>query len=297
MTQQDFGVDQIAAAAEHGRICALAADCQRDLQKCAARYPELLPGSPFDPRFFSTVSLANAFGSPWLPADRLRIANRTCLWISGADWMVDYLATSRDEIQAIVRGCLAVAHGAPADTPLSRFLADLRDDLRDDPASAPAFAVLEPVWREELERYLSAEAREWDWKKGSSRPDVEEYLENSDNFGTSLVNVWHWIFTSSPGSLAHLDELRAASRKVGHVLRLLNDLASAERDLKWGDINILTLGPGRADVTARIAELMAECRTLIRPLKDSCHQEAVYLERQLGYSTGFYGITDYWGEV
>src|SRR5207245_1250962 len=86
---------ELSAAIEHGRICALAAECQRDLQDDAAAFPGLFPPSPFDARLFSTVALANAFGSPWETRERLRTAARTSLWVFAADWAVDHKATTR----------------------------------------------------------------------------------------------------------------------------------------------------------------------------------------------------------
>lgn len=291
--------DAIASAAEHGTICATAADCQADLQVCAKLYPGLLPADPFDPRLYSTVALANAFGSPWLPPDRLRIATRTSLWVFAADWQVDYLAKSHDRIDELTRICLAVADGGapPDDEPLALFLADIRDEL----AATPSFAAHRAVWRDQLDRYLAAMAREWRWKtahragEAEALPSFDEYLDNADNFGSTWVNISHWILTCEPGVLDRVDELRAASQQVQRVLRLLNDLASYDRDLRWGDLNALLLGVGRAEVAERVAALVDGCRELFEPLRDGCPQEVAYLERQIGYSTGFYGLTDYWG--
>jgi terpene synthase-like protein len=290
----------LSAAMEQGRTCALAADCQRDLQKCVQDYPDLFPPSPFDPRLLSGVSLANAFGSPWATAEQLRIANRSSLWVFAADWLVDYVAESMMEVQHIVRGCLAVADrpAAAPDSPLARFLAEIRDEL----AAVPAFAESQSIWRDQLERYLSAMAREWRWKMatdegdGVARPTLDEYVDNSDNFGSSFVNVSHWILTGDPETLRHLEELREASGAVQRVLRLLNDLASHGRDIAWGDLNALLLGASRAEVNERIAATVGHFRDLIDPLRGDCPQVAVYLERQIGYSMGFYGATDYWGQ-
>jgi hypothetical protein len=294
-------------ALEAGRICALAAECQRDLQEWAASYPELFPARPFDARLFSTVALANAFGVPWESADRLKIATRASLWVFAADWIVDHTAKTRGEVEAVMWDCMAVAVSPPPDTPapdaaasLARSLADLRTEL----ATIPAFELHHPVWRDQLQRYLTAMAREWAWKAARAAGDAgdglraltfEEYLGNADNFGSSLVNVSHWIFTGDQCTLDHLGELWRVSEEVQRVLRLLNDLASYERDVSWGDLNALMLDVDRATVNDRITTIVGHCRKLIRPLRDTCPREAVYLERQIGYSTGFYGLTDYWG--
>lgn len=310
---------ELQKAVEAGRTAALAADCQRDLRKWADSYPVLFSARPFDPRLFSTVALANAFGVPWESADRLRIAARASLWVFAADWVVDYVAKTRVEVETVVRECLAVpeSHGpgvppgsardgtgpSPA-AELARCLADIQSDL----ATVPAFDVHKGLWRDQLRRYLTAMAREWEWKAlftaggrapgtGSGMPDFERYLANADNFGSSLVNVAHWIFTGDERTFAHLDELWTVSEEVQRVLRLLNDLATYERDLTWGDLNSLMLGVDRAIVTKRIAAIVEDCRELLGPLRKTCPVDALYLERQIGYSTGFYGVTDYWGSL
>ncbi|WP_182877790.1 terpene synthase family protein [Microbispora sp. H10670] len=290
---------QRASAVASGRTCALAARCQRDLQECAAAFPELFAARPFDATLYASVSLANAFGSPDATAERLRIANRTSLWIFAADWLIDHEATSRTEIDDIVRGALAVADDrAPdPDTPLTRFLAVIRDEL----AGSPLFPPLRAAWRDELERMLTAMAREWDWKHqvsgGDSMPSFEQYLGNAGNFGSTFVNVSHWIHAGDPGVVPRLDELTEASDAVQRVLRLLNDLATYERDVTWGDLNALLLGVTRDEVVAHIGILTKDCRERLRSLRSGRPDESAYLERQIGYSTGFYGLADYWGEL
>ncbi|GGO21148.1 hypothetical protein GCM10010116_42480 [Microbispora rosea subsp. aerata] len=288
--------DELRAARECGAAAAVSAELQRDLRECRDAYPDLFPARPFDSALFTAVAQANAFGAPWLSADRLRVASRTALWIFALDWLLDYKATSRDEVERLVRGCLEAADGSPPpDFPLGRFLAEIRDEL----AASPAFAGREAVWREELRRMLSAMAREWEWKtaarEGAPLPTLDEYLDNADNFGSSFVNVSHWIKGADPAALVRLDDLRVASGQVQRVLRLLNDLATYERDVTWGDLNARMLCSGREEVVERINVLVDGCGELLEPLRDVCADEVVYLERQIGYSMGFYGITDYWG--
>jgi hypothetical protein len=295
------GRDDVDIAAEQGRVCALATDCLRDLQDCASEYPGLFSAKPFGPTVFSGVALANAFGSPGATADGIRIAARMALWAFALDWLVDYTATSRTEIEAIVAGCEAVGDGAPPDpdVPLQGLLASLRDDL----AGRPGWAGLSPVWREHLRMYLHANALEWDWKTAhtagdrTALPTFEEYLANADNFGSSLVNVSHWIWGGAVATEAELGELAAVSAEVQRTLRLLNDLATYERDVAWGDLNSLMLGLGRDDVTKRIGELVESCEKMTEPLATRFPGEAVYLRRQIGYSVGYYGMTDYWGTL
>ncbi len=295
------GRDDVDIAAEQGRVCALATDCLRDLQDCASEYPGLFPAKPFGPTVFSGVALAIAFGAPGATTAQIRFTTRMVLWEFATDWLVDRAATSRAEIEAIVAGCGAVGEGeSPTpDVPLEVFLASLRDTL----AGRPGWAELSPVWRDQLRRYLHANAREWDWKTAhavgdrSALPTFEEYLANADNIGATLVNVSHWIHNSDVATAAELRELAAVSAEVQRTLRLLNDLATYERDVAWGDLNSLMLGLSRDDVTKRIGELVESCENMIEPLAARFPGEAVYLRRQIGYSVGFYGMTDYWGTL
>jgi hypothetical protein len=284
-------------ASEHGRICALAARCQRDLQEFAAAYPTLFPGNPFDATLFAAASMANAFGSPDSTADRLRIANRTTLWIFAVDWQIDYIADSREKIDTIVGQCLKVADGASPGSPLTQCLADVCEEV----AASLAYPTLGHLWRDQLKRLLVASAREWDWKSARAigavavLPTFDQYLGNADNIGSSLVNLGHWISVADPAALDRINELRIVSDEVQRILRLLNDLATYERDLTWGDLNVQMLGISREQVIERIDALIDNARKLLQPLQDRCPREAAYLERQIGYSVGFYGITDYWG--
>ncbi|MEV2239385.1 terpene synthase family protein [Micromonospora sp. NPDC049891] len=283
----------MSMAAEQGRICALAAKGQRDLAKVAAAYPELFPVRPFDAALFGNVAMAIAFGAPWCDLDQLRVTNRMVLWGFAVDWLVDHEARSRDEIDKLTARCLAVADGARPEEGdhLGAFLAELRDEL----ATAPAFATHQDRWREEIRTVLTAMAREWDWKQTPDQlPDFEDYLANSANLACTVVNVGHWIHVGDPGTLKQLDPLLAASDQVQRILRLVNDLGTYERDLRWGDLNALMLVP-RADVERRIADLVAQTRRMLAPLRESCPVAADYLARQIGFSSGFYRSTDFWG--
>ncbi|MBX7266092.1 terpene synthase [Micromonospora sp. Llam7] len=280
-------------AAEQGRICALAAKGQRDLAKVAAAYPDLFPAPPFDATLFGNVAMAIAFGAPWCEPDQLRITNRAVLWGFAVDWLVDHEARSRDEIDRLTARCLAVTDGGvpEAGDPLGAFLAELRDEL----AAVPAFAAHRDRWREEVRKVLAAMAREWDWKQAPDQlPGFEEYLDNAANLACTVVNVVHWIHDDDPVTLDHVGPLLAASDQVQRILRLVNDLGTYERDLRWGDLNALMLVP-RSDVERRIGELTAQARRMLVPLRASTPVAADYLARQIGFSSGFYRSTDFWG--
>lgn len=294
-------IDHMAAVTECGRICAIAGEAQRDLRACTELYPDLFSSKPFDPALFSTVALANTFSAPWLTVDRLRIANRASLWIFALDWLIDYVAQSRDDVADLTQACLKVADGAPPRTndSLTHFLADLLDEL----TSASAFETLRPMWRHELQRTLGAMAREWDWKSVRAQssevasPSFEEYLANADNSGFCFVYASHWAYTGDVQSGEHTNELILAARQVQRTLRLVNDLATYDRDVRWGDLNALMLGKTVVDLRQQTAELLAGCREQLGELRTRHPQLTYYLERQLGFNMGFYAITDYWGSL
>jgi hypothetical protein len=292
--------DEMLVGVDHGRICALATAGQRDLQNRATAHPELFAANPFDPALFGTIALATAFGAPECTVEQLQVANRMALWVFAVDWLVDYAAKSRKEVEDIVASCLAVAGGAAptATDPLAHFLAEIRDDL----AAAPGFPTYRLLWREEVERMLTAMAREWEWKAvdtagaaGGAGPTVDEYLDNSDNTGLVLVHVSHWLYTGDRECLERLDQLITAGRAAQRVLRLVNDLATVHRDEEWGDLNAIMLIGDRAEVSRQVTVLAERCLELLRPLELTCPQQAGYLARQLGFTTGFYKITDFWG--
>ncbi|WDZ84168.1 terpene synthase family protein [Micromonospora cathayae] len=288
----------VSNAVEQGRICALAAQGQRDLAKRAAAYPELFSGAPFDGALFSNIALAIAFGAPWCTVEELRVTNRAVLWGFALDWQVDYLAKSRLEIDRLVESSLAVVDGAtPApDDALGRFLAELCAEL----AAAPAYPRLHATWRAAVHRTVTAMAVEWDWKSArqdlnGTLPTFDEYLANADNLACTVVNVAHWIHTGDEQTHRLLPELITASDEVQRVLRLVNDLGTYRRDLEWGDLNAIMLVADRAEVEQRIDALVQRCRDLLAPLTGSCPRQATYLARQIGFSSGFYRSTDFWG--
>ncbi|GAA3196539.1 terpene synthase family protein [Actinocorallia longicatena] len=271
-----------ADALSAGRICAVAGQVQREMQGWARRYPELYKAEAFDPALFSSLALAYAFSAPWLDAAGLRTVNKVCFWAFGLDWLVDYAATSRDDLDPLLARVAGVAAGDGPVDELTAFLVEVRDDLD---AAAPH---LREVWREELGLMLGGMSREWDWKRSGDLPDLDGYLANADNIGFSFVFTGHWIGTGGEGDVSAVIK---ASRAVQCVLRLLNDLGSIERDRKWGDLNALLLGVEEDVVRARLAELTVSAEELLAPLPPGL---ADYLQRQMEFCSGFYGVSDFW---
>jgi hypothetical protein len=184
-----------------------------------------------------------------------------------------------------------------ADDRLGQFLAELQDEL----ATVASFTTFRPLWRDRVGRTVEAMAREWDWKAAyradgrSALPTLDQYLSNADNHACTIVNVAHWIYTGDPQTRAQLDQLIVASDEVQRTLRLVNDLGTYERDLRWGDLNALLLVDDRAEVEQRLASLVANSRRLLDQLEVTCPVQAAYLARQIGFSSGFYRLADFWG--
>ncbi len=293
----------LLSVAEQGRICALAVRLERDLHEVVSRHQDLFTGRPFDSALISSIAMSIAATAPEYTAEQLRVTTRTLLWVFAADWQIDYLARTADDVRAVVVGCLAVADGSPPPDrhPLARLLAEIRDEL----VAAPAFAAMRPVWREELGRMFAAVEQEWNWKTayeaapGPRRgaPTLDDYLGNADNLACVLVNVTHWTAIGDQDCLDHCEDLRVASREVQRALRLVNDLATYRRDLQWGDLNAIMLVDDSTEVAARLATLIEGCHELIRPLETVCPRQAAYLRRQIAFTSGFYEVSDFWGSL
>ncbi|TDB98605.1 hypothetical protein [Actinomadura sp. 7K534] len=291
---EKIDVTGLPAATPSGAICAVAGQAGRETQRWAERYGRLFSAKPFDPTLYNTVCLCTAFSAPWATSDELQLTNRTAVWGFGVDWRIDYVATSRAEVDDVVAGCLAVADGEPpADDDLMLSLADIRDGL----AESPAFPALLPAWRDQLARFLHAMAHEWDWRSAGKRPTLAEYLDNSDNFGFSFAFLSQWISASPPPGEADIAAIQAASWAAQRAGRLINDIGSYERDVEWGDLNALLLDVGRDEIDRHVAELTGRFREVVVPLREDHPRLAYYLERQIDFCIGFYGETDYWGTL
>ncbi|GII94839.1 terpene synthase family protein [Sinosporangium siamense] len=287
---------------EVGRICATAGKIQRSLLKCTAAYPRLYEQPMFDAGLHSILASASALGAPSLDADRLMLANKAAVWLFGLDWRVDQQAGSADEVTDIVRRCRRTAAGstrAEGDD-LTRFLADIRDEL----AASPTFELLREAWLEALDRLLSAMRTEWMWRtahtqNGTRLPSLPQYLDNSDNTGFVFVIVSHWISTCEPPSPALIPRVLDVADAVQRVIRLLNDQGTYERELLSGDLNALILD-SRDAVAEALAHHTDKARDLLTALRQD-HQDhadlANYMERQMEFTTGFYQLTDFWGEA
>ncbi|MGN9784493.1 terpene synthase family protein [Nonomuraea sp. ZG12] len=276
-------------AFELGRTCALAAECGRDLRRCAEMYAGLFPAATFDGDFYTAHSLTAAFCAPWASADRLKMAGRTALWVLALDRLVDHTTASLEQVNTLIRDCLAVADGGAPRAAVTRFLADLRDEL----ATVEGFAELHRLWRDQLARMLAGMARAWVWRDTRAEITLARFVGNADSRGTCFVDLSHWIYAGDAWAKGHLEELRAASERVQRYLHLLGDLASYRRDVSWGDLNVLTLGVSRGEVTDAMAGLAGEAAELIDRVRQRSPRAADYLWRQMGFNAGYNNISDY----
>ncbi|MCZ7421990.1 MULTISPECIES: terpene synthase family protein [unclassified Micromonospora] len=288
---------------EQARVCALAVTLDRDLHEVVTRHQDLFAARPFDAALISGIAMSVAFTAPEYPGDQLRLTARTVLWVFAADWQFDHLAQTDDDVQALVASCVTAANGDPCvdgGHPLALLLAEIRNEL----VSAPAFAAMGPMWRDEIGRMVAAMAQEWRWKIACQAPPasrrtaltLDEYLANADNAAVVLVSVTHWAHLGDQDCLDHVDDLLAASREVQRAIRLINDLGTSKRDLQWGDLNALML-VSRTEVTARLNAIIQSCHELIEPLEKTCPRQAAFLRRQISFTAGFYQVSDFWGSL
>ncbi|MFB4273854.1 terpene synthase family protein [Nonomuraea sp. MTCD27] len=281
--------DELEQAFELGRTCALAAECGRDLRRCAQMYTGLFPVAAFGADLVNGLTLSNAFSAPWAGAARLKVVNRAALWVMAVDRLVDHTATTREQVNRLTRECLSVAEGAVPRSAVTRFLADLRDEL----ATVKEFGDLRWIWRDQLAKMLLGMTTAWVWRETHALPTLARYVDNADSRGSCFVDLSHWIYTADDWAKAHLEELWGVSRQVQRYLHLLGDMATYRRDLSWGDLNVLALGVDRADVAAAMAELAREAEDLIGPVAEHSPRTAAYLRRQIGFSAGFTDVSGY----
>jgi hypothetical protein len=291
----------LPGAVESGRIGGVAGQAEREVRAWAAGYPDLFGAKPFDATLFTTVCLCTAFSAPWHTSAALRVTNRVATWSFGVDWLIDYVARSRAEVDDVIDRCLTVARGGPADDgdDLMRCLAEIRNALRE----SVAFPALRHVWLDELERFLRSQAREWDWNLarkdgGRTGPSLQDYLGNADNLGFSFAFASHWLSTATePPRADDVPKIREASWQAQRTMRLINDLGTYRRDQEWGDLNALMLDVSRDEVLRRMADLRDRLATILEPLRPGHPFLTSYMERQVDFCQGFQGVTDYWGAL
>ncbi|TDB97797.1 hypothetical protein E1267_39440 [Nonomuraea longispora] len=168
---------------------------RRHLDRTSTIYSGLFPAAAFDAECYNALTLTMAFRAPWASAGRLKVVNRAALWVMAVDRLVNHTATTREQVDRLVRECLSVADGAVPRSAATRFLADLRDEL----ATVREFGELRRVWRGQLARMLAGLARAWAWRDTDVVPTLERCLDNADSRGSCFVDVSHWIYAATAG--------------------------------------------------------------------------------------------------
>ncbi|WP_084959724.1 terpene synthase family protein [Thermoactinospora rubra] len=276
----------LTAHARLGRMCAVGVECGRRLAGWARAHAAALPGAAFDGGMLTALGLVCATGSPHATVEDLETVSRAALWVFAVDHAVE---TTRPE--PVIEDCLRAAAGGQPASPVAVMLADLRAGL----AARPAFPGHAEAWQDQLERTLTAMARQQQWRAEQARLTLEDYLRAADSCGAALVNLSHWIATGDAWTLAHLEQARQAGDHVQRYLRLLNDLAGAEREERRGDANALRFGITREQLHEAMADLAARAEGLLAPIRAGSPATAAYLEHQMAFNTGFYAGSDYWG--
>jgi hypothetical protein len=293
---QPPGARSVASSAEgHGMLCASAIACLRHIEDYPTRYWRLFPPEGFPSTVFSATAMVTAFTSPGTPPAQLRVAVRSAIWVFAADWLVDHVAQSTQDIRMLAEDCLDAVAPAPSTQGRSDLAQLLREQVYDEIATASAFPAVQDLWRTELRRYWASCQHEWEWGRlgRGAAATLDDYLADTDNFGSMVVNLSHWITQIPAHRTDCIPLLLDVSRIVQRILRLLNDLATHHREHGTGDVNAILLGFTPSEVNDRITTLIDEFDTAVAVHDSCCPEQAQYLRRQTHWCRGFYSATDF----
>lgn len=283
-------LDALPDAASAGRICALAAQVEREAEAWLTRYDDLV-----EPELLGPLALAFAFASPWCTPAQLALHNHFELWVFALDKAIDSDAKSKDEVDGIVRRCAAVTEGLPHDPAdqLATALADILGALR----ARPLWDSLGPLWISLAQRTFDGMAIEWTVAAavlaGEKTPTFEEYLANSDSCAFRLIRLTEWISVGDQHIPDHIDHLMTAAWHAEISSRLTNDLRTHERERDNIDLNALMLGIDEEEVRDRIAREELCCREAFGSLSPDVARPALSLQRILAFGNAFYETSDF----
>lgn len=211
------------------------------LAPTARRYPSLRAE-----RLLGIAYIVLARMPDWRRDDPQLITARYLVWIFGVDDLSDDWALPLPALLARHTHYRAVAAGAPPDArdDLALLLAELCADL----AAQPSWPALAHEWRTALGGLLAAMAAERDPRP---RADLAEYMAYAHISIGALQDAWTMLIVLGERvGQAQLQAIRAAMLAEARVIRLANDLNSAEREQAEGKQNALTIlaaqGDGRA---------------------------------------------------
>lgn len=228
------------------------------LTPTAQRYPSLRAE-----RLLGIAYIVLARMPEWQREDPLLITARYLVWIFGVDDLSDDWAVPLPALLARHAHYRAVAQGAAPDPDdeLALLLAELCADL----AAQPRWHALAEAWRAALGGLLAAMAAERDPRP---RADLAEYMAYAHISIGALQDAWTMLIVLGERvGQAQLQAIRAAMLCEARVIRLANDLNSAEREQAEGKQNALTIlaarGDGRALAEAELRWALADFRQAI----------------------------------
>jgi Terpene synthase family 2, C-terminal metal binding len=277
-------------------VVALGLEILADLRNWAARHPDCLSSTPME-----AMAMSAAFISPWRTARELRPAARLFIWTYALDDHVDQHIATRRELDDLLDACIAVTRGShPANGhPLVAALAEWQDDV----SRQPLYPALARLWTEKFGKTM--DGMRYDWIAAQSRSsghrpsDVQEYLEiSTDGVTMWIVHIPRWASYPHDDLIDALDVLVSALDDIAVVVRLANDLVSADRELsETSPNNILMYGVSEDWVRAELARYAQSARDTLAPLLATGFPPAVELHRQLDWTIGFYARADFrgWG--
>lgn len=230
------------------------------LAAMAQRYPfvraERLPA----------IALLTATRMPnWPTEDPLLIGPRQMLWGFALDDLSDDWSVSLNALLARYATLRAVVGGAlpPQGDGLAEMLYELVADLH----TRPLWPQLADTWRASFSDLLTGMAAERDPIPPAS---VEEYMAHAHLSIGAMQDSWTlFLLVGDVASLPQLPIITSALRAEARVIRLSNDLNSAERERLEGKQNALTVfasqgyGDGRAATEAALEQALATYRHAI----------------------------------
>lgn len=205
----------------------------------------------------------------WRSEDPPLAAARYLVWIFGVDDLSDDWSVPLPELRARYATLRAVARGAaaPPGDDLAALLAEVRAAL----AQLPLWPALADTWARSLDDLLAGMEAERD---PAPRESLEAYLAYAHLSIGAMQDAWTLLIVLSDASaLAQLPTISAALRAEARVIRLANDLNSADKELAEGKQNALTLlapyGDARALAEAALAEAIRAFRAAIGQVRTS----------------------------
>lgn len=212
------------------------------------------------------IALLTARRMPnWPSEDPLLIGTRQMLWGFALDDLSDDWSVSMEALLARYAILRAVVDGAlpPKGDGLAEMLYELVANLR----ARPLWPQLAGIWRAAFSDLLAGMAAERDPVPPAS---LEEYMAHAQLSIGAIQDSWTlFLLVGDAASLSQQQVITNALRAEARVIRLSNDLNSAERERLEGKQNALTVfasqgyGDGRTATEAALAQALVTYRNTI----------------------------------